>query len=79
MDPQPHPNDSALQVTHPHHKHVPPDIKHHRLPAPGLSFTEPNLSHLIQEIEALIEQRAQAGRDHVSADSSHKHRDEPTE
>ncbi len=34
-DPQPHPNDPALQVMHPHHKHVPPDIKHHRLPAPG--------------------------------------------
>ena len=75
-DPQPHPNDPALQVTHPHHKHVPPDIKHHRLPAPGLSFTQPNLPGLIQEIEALIEQRAQAAREQVSADTDHKHRDE---
>ena len=58
-DPQPHPNDPALQETHPHHKHIPPDIKHHRVPAPGLSFTEPNLPFLIQEIEALIEQQAQ--------------------
>ena len=50
-DPQPHPNDSTLQSTHPHHKHVPPDIKHHRIPAPGMSFTEPNLPYLIKEIE----------------------------
>ncbi len=27
-DSQPHPNEPALQGTHPHHKHVPPDIKH---------------------------------------------------
>lgn len=53
-DPQPHPNDPSLQSTHPHHKHVPPDIKHHRVPAPGMSFSEPNLPALIQEIETLI-------------------------
>lgn len=29
-DPQPHPNDPTLVATHPHHKHVPPDIKHPR-------------------------------------------------
>jgi hypothetical protein len=76
-DPQ-HPNDPALQVTHPHHKHVPPDIKHHRLPAPGLSFTGPNLPHLIQEVEALIEQRVQSRREHISADTLHKHHEETT-
>ena len=54
-DSQPHPNDSALAITHPHHKHVPPDLKHHRISAPGLSFTEPNLPFLIQEIERLLE------------------------
>lgn len=27
-DPQPHPDELSLQSTHPHHKHVPPDIKH---------------------------------------------------
>jgi len=32
-------------------KHVPPDIKHHRVPAPELSFTRPNLPVLIAEIE----------------------------
>lgn len=51
-DSQPHPNDPALQATHPHHKHIPPDLKHHRIPAPGLSFREPNLAFLIREIEA---------------------------
>lgn len=56
-DPQPHPNDPALQSTYPHHKHVPPDIKHHRVPAPGVSFSEPNLPRMIQEIEALIAQQ----------------------
>ena len=54
-DSQPHPNDSSLQSTHPHHKHIPPNIKHHRIPAPALSFRRPNLSALIREIEALVE------------------------
>jgi len=54
-DSQPHPSDAALQSTHPHHKHVPPDIKHHRIPAPEMSFGRPNLPALIHEIEALIE------------------------
>lgn len=50
-DSQAHPNDPSLQSTHPHHKHIPPDIKHHRVPAPNLSFTERNVPFLIQEIE----------------------------
>jgi hypothetical protein len=49
-DSQEHPNDPSLASTHPHHKHLPPDIKHHRIPAPNLSFTTPNLPFLIQEI-----------------------------
>jgi hypothetical protein len=52
-DSQPHPDDPQLTSTHPHHKHVPPDIKHHRIPAPGFSFSEPNLPQLIEEIEHL--------------------------
>ena len=55
-DCQPHPDDPGLQSTHPHHKHVPPDIKHNRIPAPGMSFAQPNLPVLIQEIEALLNQ-----------------------
>ena len=50
-DPQPHPNDPTLAATYPHHKHVPPDIKHYRIPAPGISFEHSNLPFLIQEIE----------------------------
>ena len=53
-DSQPHPSDPALQSTDPHHKHIPPDIKHHRIPAPEMSFTQPNLPTLIREIEVLI-------------------------
>jgi len=51
----PHPDDQSLASTHPHHKHVPPDIKHNRKPAPGLSFTQPNLPAIIEEIEELME------------------------
>ncbi len=52
----PHPNDPTLAVTFPHHKHVPPDIKRHRIPAPDIRFTRPNLSTLMQEIEAEMAQ-----------------------
>jgi hypothetical protein len=51
----PHPNDPTLASTHPHHKHVPPNIKRNRIPAPGLSFTQPNLPQIVEEIEALID------------------------
>jgi len=53
-DSQSHPNDPTLASTHPHHKHVSPDIKHNRIPAPQLSFAQPNLPFLIQEIESLL-------------------------
>lgn len=49
----PHPNDPSLASTFPHHKHVPPDIKRHRVPAPGLSFEQPNLPLILQEVEDL--------------------------
>jgi hypothetical protein len=54
-DSQPHPNDPSLASTHPHHKHVPPDIKHNRIPAPDMSFMRPNLPYLLAEIEALLQ------------------------
>jgi hypothetical protein len=53
-DSQPHPDNPALAGSHPHHKHIPPDVKHHRVPAPEMSFTQPNLPVLIQEVETLI-------------------------
>jgi len=49
----PHPNDPNLASTFPHHKHVPPDIKHTRIPAPEMSFIRSNLLVLIREIEEL--------------------------
>ena len=49
-DSQPHASDSALAPTLPHHKHIPPDIKHHRVPAPEMSLTQPNMPVLIGEI-----------------------------
>lgn len=53
-DSQPHSNDPTLQSTHPHHKHIHPNIKHNRVPAPEMSFTQPNLSNLIKEIKFLL-------------------------
>jgi len=53
-DSQPHPNDANLASTHPHHKHIQPDIKHNRIPAPNLSFDSPNLSFIIEEIISLL-------------------------
>jgi hypothetical protein len=52
-DSQPHPGDPALASTDPHHKHIPPDVKQHRIPAPDLTFTSPNLSFLINEVLSL--------------------------
>ncbi len=49
----PHPNDARLASTLPHHKHIPPDIKHHRIPSPNISFEHPNLPELIREIEEI--------------------------
>ena len=55
-DSQSHPGDPALRDSDPHHKHLPPDIKHHRIPAPEMSFNQPNLPTLIREIEILSKQ-----------------------
>jgi hypothetical protein len=51
----PHPNDPELSSSYPHHKHIPPDIKHNRIPAPEISFTRCNLPVLIKEIENVYE------------------------
>jgi len=50
-DSWPHPDLPELRSTDPHHKHVPPDIKHHRVPAPGIGFSAPNLPLLMREVE----------------------------
>lgn len=51
----PHPGDQTLAATFPHHKHVPLDIKRHRIPAPVLSFSQPNLPFILSEIERLLD------------------------
>ncbi|MDE3092020.1 MAG: hypothetical protein KGJ80_21820, partial [Chloroflexota bacterium] len=48
-DPQPHPENPDLTSTFPHHRHEPPSIKDNRRPAPGISFTAPNLATLIAD------------------------------
>ncbi|PKO24179.1 MAG: hypothetical protein CVU38_00040 [Chloroflexi bacterium HGW-Chloroflexi-1] len=48
-DPQPHPELPELARTFPHHRHEPPNIKHNRRSAPGISFQAPNLPTLIAD------------------------------
>lgn len=55
-DSQPHPNDTKLGSSHPHHKHVPPNINRNRIPAPQMNFMHPNLPVVIKEIEELVDQ-----------------------
>ena len=50
-DPFEHPHIAELASTYPHHKHILPDLKHNRIPAPGISFGQPNLPTLIEQIE----------------------------
>ena len=61
-DSQPHPDEPSLQDTHPHHKHIPPNIKHNRVPAPEMSFHKPNLPVLIQEIGKLIDEMSKVNK-----------------
>ncbi len=53
-DSQPHPNNPTLAATHPHHKHIHPNIKRNRVLAPGLSFIQPNLPFLLEEIKSTL-------------------------
>lgn len=53
-DPQPHPDDPSLASTQPHHRHVPPDMKHNRVPDPEMSFVKPNIPALIADIEVRL-------------------------
>lgn len=53
-DSMPHPQVPELQSSHPHHKHIPPEIKHHRIPAPEMSFERPNLPGLLTQVEQII-------------------------
>jgi hypothetical protein len=55
------PSSSSFLPYKDRHKHIPPDIKHHRIPAPNMSFTRPNLPALIQEVEELIRREDETG------------------
>ena len=48
-DPQPHPENSALKATFPHHYHEEPNIKKNRKLAYGISFEAPNLLTVIDD------------------------------
>lgn len=50
----PHPHDPSLASTFPHHKHIPPDIKRHRIPAPNISYTQTNLPTIVNEILEIV-------------------------
>jgi hypothetical protein len=45
-----HPENPALASTFPHHKHVPPNLRDHRVPAPGISFESPNLDVILNDV-----------------------------
>ena len=56
-DSQPHPDVPTLQSTNPHHKHIPPNPKHNRIPTSDMNFNKPNLPFLIREIEILMQKK----------------------
>jgi len=45
-----HPEIPAVASTFPHHKHVLPNLREHRLPAPGISFESPNLDVVLGNV-----------------------------
>ena len=45
-----HPEIPALASTFPHHKHVPPNLRDNRVPAPGIRFDAANLDVVLQDV-----------------------------
>ncbi len=45
-----HPEIPALAPMFPHHKDVQPDLRDHRVPAPGISFESPNVDVVLEDI-----------------------------
>ena len=45
-----HPEIPALASTFPHHKHMPPNLRDNRVPAPGISFASPNLDVVLEDV-----------------------------
>ena len=46
-----HPEISALAITFPHHKHIQPNLRDHRVPTPGISFESPNLDVVLTDVQ----------------------------
>jgi hypothetical protein len=49
-DPWEHPEIPALASTFPHHKHIPPNLREHRVAAPGIRFDAPNLDVILEDV-----------------------------
>jgi uncharacterized protein DUF6516 len=45
-----HPEIPELAFTFPHHKHILPDLRNHRVPAPGISFEGSNLDVVLEDV-----------------------------
>jgi len=45
-----HPEIPALASTFPHHRHIPPNLRDHRVPAPGIGFESPNLDVVLENV-----------------------------
>jgi hypothetical protein len=45
-----HPEIPALASTFPHHRHILPHLRDHRVPAPGISFQSPNLDVVLNDV-----------------------------
>ncbi len=45
-----HPEIPALAATFPHHKHIQPNLRDNRVPAPRISFESPNLDVVLEGI-----------------------------
>lgn len=45
-----HPEIPALASTFPHHKHIQPNLRDNRVPIAGISFSEPNLDVVLEDV-----------------------------
>jgi hypothetical protein len=45
-----HPEIPALAANFPHHRHLQPNLRDHRVPAPGISFESPNLDVVLNDV-----------------------------
>jgi len=46
----PHPELPELAATFPHHRHMLPNLRDNRQPAPGMSFAQPNLDTVLADV-----------------------------